>query len=149
MDTVYPGLSAYFNVCRYNRSFPNTLISCCSCYGDCEFGELSGHTESNYASCQLNTSYSGIYQFKIYTVYIYPCFLNIGDPIEVNDINNSSSSSHEFILILICSLVGLLVLIIILLVGTGYCGHKHYTRAHHHVGKLRMYVLDIYTLMCQ
>ena len=142
MDTIYPGLSAYFNVCRYNRSFPNTLISCCSCYGNCEFGELSGYTESNYASCQLNTSYSGIYQFKIYTNTIYPCFLNIGYSIEVNDFNNPSSLSNkhfEFDFhILSYSLGGLCILLVLGILGT-FCGTRRlYKRPQRYV-QLGMY----------
>lgn len=143
-----------FRVCRYNRSSPYTLISCCSCDKSCEWSDLYCDTENSSPSCHLNTSYIGLYQFQIYTAN-YRCFFNIGDLIDVNDINNSPSSSHkndELILyIVISSLVGLL------LVGTGYCtGYyacKRYRRRHPQtctprVGKLYMYLLDICMHWC-
>ena len=126
-----------FRVCRYNRSSPYTLISCCYCDKSCEWGVLFCHTESDHPSCHLNTSQLGLYQFQIYTIN-YPCYFNIGYPIDVNDINNLSSSSHSsdesLLHILIYSLVGLLTLL--LLVGTGYCARKRFKRPHANVGKL-------------
>ena len=155
MDTIYPdGLSAYFNVCRYNRSFPNTLISCCSCYGNCEFGELAGYTESNYVSCQLNTSYSGIYQFKIYTKN-YPCFLNLGHPIEVNDVNNSSLNDNRFKLdfhILSYSLGGLCILLVFGILATFYVTRRFYKRQRRQFVHLGMYsiksITNVYICVC-
>ena len=152
MDTpAYPGFSAYFNVCRYNRSIPNKLISCCSCYGNCEFGELTGHTDSNYVTCQLNTSYSGIYQFKIYTNK-YPCFLNIGYPIEVNDVNNDSSlHDNHFKLdfhILSYSLGGLCVLLVLGILGTFCVTRRVYKRPRPLYAQLGMYSINNITNVC-
>ena len=131
MDSVYPGSDAYFKVYRYNRSSPDTLISSCYCNGPtpCEFGELAGHTEKNYVSCQLNTSYSGLYQFQIYTTTIYPCFLNIGHPIEVNDVDPPTSTKNFKMnfYILSYSLGGLCVLLVVGILGT-FCGTRRFYR---------------------
>ena len=133
-----------FRACRYNRSSPHTLISCCNCDDSCEWGDLHC-PDSGSPSCLLNTSHTGLYQFQIYTLN-YPCFFNIGDPIDVNDIDNSSSSSHKsndlILYIVISFLVGLLA--IILLIGTGYCAYEHYRKQQRpqtpRVGKLCTYI---------
>jgi len=78
-------------VCRYNRS-SHTLISCCSCYESCQWGELSGHNELDHPSCQLNTSQPGLYQFQINTIN-YSCYFNIGDPIDVS--YSSTQTTHN------------------------------------------------------
>ena len=132
MDTVYNALS-YFQVCLYNRSIPNTLISCCSCYGTCEWGELSGHTDTDTksVSCQLTTSQPGLYQFQIWTSN-YPCFFNIGDPIDVNDINNNSSvSDNQFkfsFQLLSYALGGLCLLLVVGTIVTFCVTRKYYVR---------------------
>ena len=89
MDTVYEVLS-YFRVRFCNRSIPNT---CYYCYNTtCKWGELSCHTDGDHVFCQFNTSQPGLYQFQIYTSK-YPCYLDIGDQIDVTD--DSSSSTHD------------------------------------------------------
>ena len=149
MYTDYPPVDSTFRICRYNRSSPHTFISCCDCYKNCDWGQLNcNDDENNRHTCQVNTSRLGLYQFMIITNN-YPCYFNIGDPIDVNDINNPSSShsDHQTILyILIYSLAGLLALI--LSVSTGYCVRRHYMRRPHatNVGKLRMYVLNVYSI---
>ena len=132
MDTHYPDASsAYFQVCRYNSSFPDILVNCCSCYTDnCPFGEVFGNTEKNYLSCQLNTSYTGVYQFQIKITNHYPCFINIGNPIDVNDNNNDDSNNNfEFNFhILSYSLGGLCLLLVVGILGTFCITKRFYKR---------------------
>ena len=122
MDTQYNyPESTFFRVCPYNSS-------CCFCDSKekCEWGELSGHTDSvrKYVSCQFTTSQPGLYQFQIKTGN-YPCFFNIGDPI---DVNNSSSSAHDHILIYsVGGGVGMLLFLVAGIVLT-YCIWKRYKR---------------------
>ena len=139
MHTDYP-VESTFRVCRYNRSSPNTLISCCYCDSGCEWGDLYSHTESGNSSCHLNTLHIGLYQFQIHTRN-YPCFFNIGERIDVNDIDNSSSSNHKGVELILYIVISFLValLAIVLLVGTGYYtrfAYKRYRRRHRHAGKL-------------
>ena len=146
MHTDYQ-VESTFRVCRYNRSSPNTLISCCYCGTSCKWGDLYCHTESGGSSCHLNTSHTGLYQFQIYTIN-YPCFFNIGNRIDVNDINNSSSSHEgdELILYIVISSLGLL-LILLVVISTGYCARKHYRKRHTQtprVGKLCTYLIFVY-----
>ena len=118
-----------FRVCRYNRSSPNNL-SCCHCHNICDWGELYCYSnEVNKHSCQLTTSQVGQYQFQILTIN-YPCYFDIGDPIEVE------SRNHKFdtLYILVVSCLGGLVIIILLSAVIGYYKYKKYRRRH--VGKL-------------
>ena len=132
MDTVYY-VTSFFRVCLYNRSIPTTLISCCSCYSTCEWGELSGHTDADTksVSCQLTTSQPGLYQFQIQTSN-YPCFFNIGDPIDVNDINNNSSVSDnqfKFTFQFLSYVLGGLCLLLVIGIIVTFCGtRKYYVR---------------------
>ena len=91
MYTIYNYESCDFRVCLYNN-----FNDCCGCESDmkCKWVELSSHTDfdSGNNSCQFTTSQSGLYQFQIYT-YNYPCFFDIGEPIDVVD--DSLSSSHD------------------------------------------------------
>ena len=117
MDTYYKDKSTYFRVCRYNRS-SHALISCCSCYESCQWGELSGHSEHNHPSCQLITSQPGLYQFEITTSY-YPCYFSIGDPIDVSDVSDANSNHDQAKHIIMYAIIGsggLSVIIIVLAV---------------------------------
>ena len=135
MYTIYPNsLNSYFKVCRYNRSSPDTLISCCYCIGECSFGEVSQHTNDDNFSCQLTTSNSGLYQFKINT-FNYPCDINIGYPIEVND--DSSKFKIDFH-ILAYSLGGLCALLVLGVVGT-FCGTRRFYKPRHQYAQIGMY----------
>ena len=130
MDTVYYEEST-FRVCRYNRSSPKNLISCCDCYSSfCDWGELYSYNDvpDHYYSCKLKTSKVGRYQFQI-TTRNYPCYFNIGDPIDVND------SSDHIVYILVGCFGGLVLLLSVPIIG--YCAHKKYRKYKmRHVGKL-------------
>ena len=89
MDINYPDIyhHTYFRVLKYNRS-NKTVNSDCSCYEQCEWAKLSCQQINNHPSCQLITSQPGIYQFQVKTEH-FPCYLDIGDPFNVIDINKS------------------------------------------------------------
>ena len=109
-----------FNVCRYNISSPDQLISCCFCsslFSDkCTWGTFNDISSSSHHTCQVNTTYPGKYQFEIYTTS-YPCYIKIGDPFFVYA--KQDSDSTDLGLILGASIPGGVVIIIIIIIIVG------------------------------
>ena len=132
MDTTYQQESPYLQVCSLTTNI------CCHCQGtdasNCEFGKLSSSTDNggDYTSCQLTTSKPDQYQFQVYT-YNYPCFYDIGDPIDV--VNDSPSSSHDHISPFVIS--GCLAGLLFVLLAVAYLVHQ--CRKHQHQQHQRRY----------
>jgi len=124
MDSNYLDTFTYFRVCRYNRS-SHTLISCCAYQKYCEWGEFSDQSEPNHPSCQLNTSQPGLYQFLIMTIN-YPCYFNIGDPIDVSSINYNSDNQFNLNFHILAYALGGLSLILVLGIPVTFCSTRRY-----------------------
>jgi len=77
-------------------------------------------SSSSPHTCQVNTTYSGKYQFEIYTTS-YPCYRKIGDPFFVYA--KQDSDSTDWGLILGTSIPGgvVFIIIIIVIVGATIC----------------------------
>jgi len=129
MDSNYKGLGSNFRLCRYNRSSPELLISCCDCIQPytCEWGTMNYVDENdNYLMCMVNVSQTGFYQFQIYTRN-YPCYLDIGDPIDVDRFSaDNSTRSVPLFHILTYSLGGACAILLLGAVGTFYFTRRHY-----------------------
>ena len=122
MDTIYQQESPIFQVCSL------TTNTCCQCtsVSNCKFGEISNiTTERDYGSCQFTTSKPDQYQFQVYT-YNYPCFYDIGGPIEVDD-DNSNNSEFDFRM-LSFSLGGVSVFLLLGIIATFCVTRKVYKR---------------------
>ena len=80
----------------------------------------------NYLMCTVNVSQTGFYQFQIYTTN-YPCYLDIGDPIDVDRFSaDNSTRSVPLFHILTYSLGGACAILLLGAVGTFYFTRRHY-----------------------
>ena len=146
MDTTYQQESPYLQVCSLTTNI------CCHCQGtdvsNCKFGKLSSSTDNggDYTSCQLTTSKPDQYQFQVYT-YNYPCFYDIGDPIEVDD-DNSNSSEFDFRM-LSYSLGGVSVLLVLGIIGTFCVTRKVYKGRYVQLGMLILICQIVQTLVVE
>lgn len=132
MDSNTPG--AYLRVCYNNRSSSSSSLSCCccSCSTRCEWGELFSHIQKYYISCRLTTSQPGQYQFQIQTLH-YRCYFDIGDPINVSQVNSNYSinTTHKFTFsyqLLSYSLGGLCVILVVGILAAFFFTRMYYKR---------------------
>lgn len=132
MDTNYQEISAFFRVCYYNKLMGNILISCCSCDGNCEWGDLSIYSNKGYFFCELTTSQLGQYQFQIFTSN-YPCYVDVGDPIDIYHTYSIINVHHLLYTFASCLGGGLLLVMTCLLCN-------YYIRQHAIYGKLMMFI---------